>query len=113
MEKWLPRWPVIKNLHANAGDARDAGWVPGLVRSQGEKVKVSQSRPTLCESMDCSLPGSSVHGILQASILEWVAVPFSRVSSYPRIKPRSSAVQADSLPSESPGKSKIPRRREW
>ena len=76
-------------------------------------MKVSQSCPTICESMDCSLPGSSVHGILQASILEWVAVPFSRVSSYPRIKPRSSALQADSLPSESPGKSKIPRRREW
>ena len=76
-------------------------------------MKVSQSRPTLCESMDCSLPGSSVHGILQASILEWVPVPFFRGSFYPRIKPRSSALQADSLPSESTGKSKIPRRREW
>ena len=104
---------MVNNLHADAGDARDEGWVPGLVRSQGEKVTVFQSCPTLCESMDRSLPGSFVHGILQASILEWVAVPFSRGSSYPRIKPRSSALQADSLPSESPGKSKIPRRREW
>jgi len=34
--------------------------------------------------MDCSLPGPSVHGILQARILEWVAVPFSRGSSQPR-----------------------------
>ena len=33
-----------------------------------------------CDPMDCSLPGSSVHGILQARILEWVAIPFSRVS---------------------------------
>ena len=33
---------------------------------------------TLCDSMDCSLPGSSVHGILQAKILEWVAISFSR-----------------------------------
>ena len=90
---------MVNNLHANAGDARDAGWIPGWVRSQGEKGAVSQSCPTLCESMDCSLPGSFVHGILQASILEWVAVPFSRGSSYPRIKPRSSTLQADSLPS--------------
>ena len=35
--------------------------------------------PTPCNPMDCSLPGSSVHGILQARILEWVAVPFSRI----------------------------------
>ena len=37
-----------------------------------------QSRPTLCDPMDCSPPGSAVHGILQARILEWVAMPFSR-----------------------------------
>ena len=37
---------------------------------------VTQSRPTLCDPIDCSLPGSSVHGILQAIILEWVAMPF-------------------------------------
>ena len=40
--------------------------------------------PTLCDPMDCSLPGSSVHGISQARILEWVAIPFSRGSSQPR-----------------------------
>ena len=39
--------------------------------------------PTLCKSMDCSLPGSSVHGILQARIMEWVAMPSSKVSSQP------------------------------
>ena len=48
------------------------------------KVKVIQSCPTLCNPMDCSLPGSSVHGILQARILEWVAVPFVSGSSQPR-----------------------------
>ena len=42
------------------------------------KVKVAQSCPTLCDPMDCSLPGSSVHGIFQAKILEWVAISFSR-----------------------------------
>ena len=40
--------------------------------------------PTLCNPMDCSLPGSSVHGILQAITLKWVAMPFSRGSSWPR-----------------------------
>ena len=54
--------------------------------------------------MDCSLPGSSVHGILKARILEWVAIPFSRGSSQPRIEPGSPALQADALPSEPPGK---------
>ena len=44
------------------------------------KVLVSQLCPTLGDPMDCSLPGSSVHGILQARILEWVAMPFSRKS---------------------------------
>ena len=48
------------------------------------KVKVAWSCSTLCNSMDCSLPGFSVHGILQARILEWVAIPFSRGSSQPR-----------------------------
>ena len=43
--------------------------------------EVAQSCPTLCDPMDCSLPGSSVHGILQARILEWVAISFSRGSS--------------------------------
>ena len=47
-------------------------------------VGSSQSCLTLCDPKDCSLPGSSVHGILQARILEWVAIPFSRGSSQPR-----------------------------
>ena len=47
-------------------------------------AKSLQSCPTLCKPMDCNLPGSSVHGILQAWILEWVAMPFSRGSSQPR-----------------------------
>ena len=43
------------------------------------EVLVTQSRPTLCDPMDCSPPESSVHGILQARILEWVAISFSNV----------------------------------
>ena len=48
------------------------------------KMLVTQSCPTPCDLVDCSPPGSSVHGILQAGILEWVAIPFSRISSRPR-----------------------------
>ena len=48
------------------------------------KVKVAPLCLTLCGPMDCSLPGSSVHGIFQARILEWVAIPSSRRSCQPR-----------------------------
>ena len=48
------------------------------------KVLVTQLCPTLCNPMDCSPPGSSVHGILQARILGWVAMPSSRRSFQPR-----------------------------
>ena len=55
-----------------------------FARSRISESEVAQSCPTLCDPMDCSLPGSSVHGILQARILEWVAISFSRGSSRPR-----------------------------
>ena len=48
------------------------------------RVLVAQLCPTLCDPMDCSPPGSSVYGILQAGILEWAAIAFSRGSSRPR-----------------------------
>ena len=47
-------------------------------------VLVSRLYLTLCDPLDCSLRGSSVHGILQGRILEWVAISFSRGSSHPR-----------------------------
>ena len=50
---------------------------------QWVKVLVTKLCPTLLTPMDCSLPGSSVHGIFQARILEWVAISFSRGSSWP------------------------------
>ena len=60
----------------------------GCLLFQCMKVKiqseVAQSCLTLRDSMDCSLPGSSVHGIFQARVLEWVVIPFSRGSSQPR-----------------------------
>ena len=76
---------------------------------------VSQLCPVLVDPMDCSPSGSSVHEILQARILEWIAVPFSRGSSQcrdnPEIEPRSPALQVDSLPSELPGKPRAGQKR--
>ena len=54
-----------------------------IVESES-KSEVAQSCPTLCHPVDCSPPGSSVHGILQARVLEWVAISFSSGSSPPR-----------------------------
>ena len=68
---------------------------------KGLKVKVSQSCLTLGDPVDYT-----VHGILQARILEWVVFPFSRGSSDPGIEPRSPALQVASLPAESQGKPK-------
>ena len=63
------------------------------------KVKVTQSCPTLCNPMD-----HTIHGNLQARILEWVAFPFSRESSQPRDQTQVPPFQADSLPAEPQGK---------
>ena len=59
------------------------------------EMKVAQSCPTLCNPMNYT-----VHGILQARIVEWVVFPSSRGSSQPRDRTRSPALQADSLPAE-------------
>ena len=69
------------------------------------KVLVAQLCPTLCDPMDCSPPGSSVHGLLQARILGVGSTLLQGNLPDTGIKPGSSALQADSLPSEPPGKS--------
>ena len=56
-------------------------------------VLFAQLCPSLCEPMDCRLLGSSAHGILQARILEWVAIPFSRGSSQPRDQTQVSCIE--------------------
>ena len=67
--------------------ASRSGWVPSWA------VHVhAQSRLTLCDPMNCSPPGFSVHGILQARILEWVAISFSRGSSQPRDRTQVSCI---------------------
>ena len=65
------------------------------------KMLVTQLYPTLCDPMDCSLPGSSVHGILQARILEWVGISFSGGFSRDRTQVFHTASRC--LPSEPPG----------
>ena len=62
--------------------------------------EVAKSCPTLCHPMDCSLQGSSVHGIFQASILEWVTISSPGDLPDPGIEPGSPALQADTLLSE-------------
>ena len=94
-ERWRSR---VHDVPAGAGK---------LLRKHPKESEseVAQSCPTLCDPMDCSLPDSSVHGLLQARILEWVAISFSRESSQPRDRTGVSCMQADALPSEPPGKS--------
>ena len=64
------------------------------------KVLAAQSCSILCNPMDYNPPGSSVHGNLQARILEWVAFPSPRDLPDPGVEPRSPALQADSILSE-------------
>ena len=88
---------MVKNLPANAGDM---GSIPGggtkipcvCVCARASVGSAAQSCPTLCDPTDCSLPGSSVHGILQARTLEWVAITFSRGSSQPRDQTQASCI---------------------
>ena len=70
---------------------------------------VAQSCPTLCDRMDYSPTGSSVHGIFQARILEWVATSYSRDLLVPGIELVSPALAGRFFTPESPGKSKYRR----
>ena len=71
---------------------------------------VAQSGPALCNTMDCSPPGTSVHGISQARILEWVVIPLSSGSSQHRIEPKSPELQADL---SHQGSAKILHKEQW
>ena len=67
-------------MAAGTGPRHGVRWAVGI---PSIVLLLSQSRPTLCDPMGCSPPGSSVRGILQARILEWIAISFSRGSSQP------------------------------
>ena len=62
------------------------------VKSESE---VAQSCPTLSDPMECSLPGSSIHGIFQARVLEWVAVAFSHLITYSPQFPVTETIDED------------------
>ena len=78
----IARTQLLQSLHCSR-----VSWM-----GTGTMCLVAQLCPTLCDPMDCSPPGSSVHGILQARILEWVAISFSRGSSSPRDQTQVSCV---------------------
>ena len=96
-DQWLPRARGGSGRWLHMGTA----FLFGVMKV---KVLVAQLCPTPCNPMDYSLPGSSVHGISQARVLEWVAIPFSRGSSQPRDRTQVSCIAGRFLPSESPGK---------
>ena len=73
--------PPLKRLSEGKGTA---AWFLYINVVVVVVVLVAQLCSTLCNPIDCSLPGSFVHGILQARILEWVAIPFSRGSFWPK-----------------------------
>ena len=75
-EEQTPRFPVLTVSRRQASGLSYWG--------RRSEVLVTQSCLTLCVPTDCSPPGFSVHGILQARILDWIAIPFSRGSSWPR-----------------------------
>ena len=87
-----PRWSALGHGQQHRGEEHGMPALFHCVSHAGASLfyesenesEVAQLCPTLCDPMDCSLPGSSVHGISQARILEWVAISFSRGSSRPR-----------------------------
>ena len=92
----LSRWCYI-TISTSATPIWSSNPTPGCIFSENHNwkryvhlvihctyAKLLQSCLTLCDAMNCTPPGSSVHGILQAVILEWVAMPSSRGSSWPR-----------------------------
>ena len=93
-----------KETPAQSGSSPENFWGPFL--SWWSLITRVLSSHFLCDPMDCSPPGFSVHGILQVRILEWVTISFSRGSSRPRDRTRvsPSALEADALTSEPPGK---------
>ena len=78
----------LMNRSLNTGSRHKRGYLE-LLESESE---VTQSCLTLCDPMDCSLPGSSVRGIFQAIVLEWIAISFSRGFSRPRDRTQVSRI---------------------
>ena len=106
MVSLLPICPSTPSLCINrfsptGKERKKLCWLLWVLRTSNHKgyccCLLAKSHLSHCDPMDCSLPDSSVHGILQARILEWVAIPFSRGSSDPEIKHMFPALRAVSL----------------
>ena len=104
-------WPHLKMSLYRCDWAKDFKMGSTWINWGSGHSLVAKSCPTSCDLMDCSPPGSSVHGISQARMLEWVAISFSRGSSQPRdwtwvshIAGDPLLLQVDSLPTEPPWK---------
>ena len=93
-KQWLTLLsPKSLQMVISAMKLKDAYYLEGkLWPAQKSETEVSQSCPTLCDPMDCSWSVSSVHGIFQARVLEWIAISFSRGSSQPRNQTRVSHI---------------------
>ena len=82
-------WMAAHQAPLSLGFSRQEHWsglpFPSLVHESEKWKEVTQSCPTLSDPMDCSLPGSSAHGIFQARVLEWVAIAFSALWFWPYI----------------------------
>ena len=104
LKLWFRVWSVLRH---GGGPCQNCQKKRQVKESREEprvdlksESEVAQSCPTLWDPVDCSPPGSSVHGSLQARMMEWIAIFFSRGSS----RPRDPILQADALISEPPGK---------
>ena len=78
--------------------------IPSPTPERKKETEIAQSCQTLCDPMDCSLPGFSVHGIFQARVLSRLPFPSPGNLPNPGIKPRSLTLQADALSFVPPGK---------
>ena len=81
---YLAEWKV--------NQSQSSWWKSESEKWKKVKMKSLGSCPTLCDHMDCSLPGSSIHSIFQARVLEWIAISFSRGSSQPRYQSQVSRI---------------------
>ena len=90
--RWCTSRPPNSAAASPCGCFEHLNWNVWCVKSTCLYAKSLQSCPTLCHPMDCSPPGSSLHGVFQARILEWVAMASSRGSSRPRDRTHVSCV---------------------
>ena len=97
----MQAWPIW--AHVLGWSGKYCWYIPFFSLFSSRSL-VAKLCPTLCNPIDCSPSGSSVHGVLQAGILEWVAISFSRRSSPPRNRHWVSCIAAASLTTEPRGK---------